>query len=203
MEEPKQQLAISPEEQRAAPRVTLLIRPAKLATAEGEFVCVIRDVSSTGVSVRLFHPLPAGERAWLETETGQRLAMRRVWVRGSEAGFRFEQDIDVPGLVNECGSFRKRKLRIRIELPVAIGFWGQSHAAKVSNLSQQGALIAADVKLALAQKLVIRSDYLPEIRAQVRWRRSGEYGLVFEDTFSLNDFAHMAAMLQSPALMRR
>lgn len=203
MEAPKQYLAVSPEEQRAAPRVTLLIRPAKLATAEGEFVCVIRDVSATGVSVRLFHPLPAGERACLETETGQRVAMRRVWVRDSEAGFQFDQAIDVPALVHETGHFRKRKLRIGIELPVSLTFLGQAHGAKVRNLSQQGALIEAAVPLALAQKLWLRSEYLPEIRAQVRWRRGSEYGLVFEDTFSLNDFAHMAAMLQSPSLVRR
>ena len=200
---PEQPLAISPDEQRAAPRVTLLIRPAKLGTAEGEFVCVIRDVSATGVSVRLFHPLPAGARACLETETGHRVTMQRVWVRDSEAGFQFDQPIDVRALINEEGSFRKRKVRIGIELPVSVGFLGQSHPARLHNLSQQGARIETGVQLALAQKIWLRSDYLPEIRAQVRWRRAGEYGLVFEDTFSLGDFAQMAAMLQSPSLLRR
>ena len=34
-------------EERAAPRFTLLIRAAKLVAPQGQFVCVIRDVSST------------------------------------------------------------------------------------------------------------------------------------------------------------
>ena len=38
-------------EQRAAPRFISLIRAAKLVCGQGEFVCVIRDVSATGVSV--------------------------------------------------------------------------------------------------------------------------------------------------------
>ena len=38
-------------DQRGAPRYTSLIRAAKLVCGQGEFVCVIRDVSSTGVSV--------------------------------------------------------------------------------------------------------------------------------------------------------
>lgn len=194
---------LSPAELRAAPRVTLLIRPAKLVTAEGQFVCVIRDVSATGVSVRLFHPLPVRDGAALETETGMRVAMRRVWVRDSEAGFRFDQEIDVAALVNEIGNFRKRKLRVEIELPVTVSFLGQNHPATVRNLSQQGALIDTDVRLALAQMVRVKSRYLPEIRAKVRWRRDSRYGLVFEDTFSLGDFAQLAALLQSPSLLGR
>ena len=196
-------MGLSPAELRAAPRVTLLIRPAKLVTAEGQFVCVIRDVSATGVSVRLFHPLPAGEVAILETETGMQVAMRRVWVRDSEAGFQFDQPIDVAELVNEIGKFRKRKLRVAIELPVTLSFLGQNHPAVIRNLSQQGALVEAEVRLALAQMVRLRSDYLPEIRAKVRWRRDSRYGLVFEDTFSLGDFAKLAALLQSPSLLGR
>lgn len=197
------QAGLSPEEQRAAPRVTLLIRPAKLLTPEGEFVCVIRDVSATGVSVRLFHPLPAGKQAVLETETGMRVSMRRVWVRDSEAGFHFDEAIDVAALVNEIGAFRKRRLRVAIELPVKVSFLGQNHPAMVRNLSQQGALVDCEVRLALAQMVRLRSDYLPEIRAKVRWRRDNRYGLVFEDTFSLGDFGQLAALLQSPSLLGR
>ncbi|WP_324261714.1 PilZ domain-containing protein [Altererythrobacter sp. H2] len=191
------------EELRAAPRVTLLIRPAKLAMPEGEFVCVIRDVSASGVSVRMFHPLPMGEAAVLETETGMRVTMHRVWDRDNEAGFQFEEPIDVAALVNEIGSYRKRKLRIGIDLPVNLAVLGQKHPAMIRNLSQQGARIECDVRLALIQMVRLESGYLPEIRAKVRWRRDSQFGLVFEDTFSLGDFAQIAARLQSPSLLSR
>jgi hypothetical protein len=202
-DKPEQSAGLKPGEQRVAPRVTLLIRPAKLVTPEGEFVCVIRDVSATGVSVRLFHPLPAGEQAMLETETGSQVAMRRMWVRDHEAGFQFDQPIDVTALVGEIGTYRKRKLRIGVELPVTVTVLGQGHPAVIRNLSQQGARIEADMRLAMAQMVRLRSDHLPEIRAKVRWRRGNQYGLVFEDTFSLGEFAQIAALLQSPSMLGR
>lgn len=190
-------------DQRAAPRVTLLIRPAKISTVEGEFVCVIRDVSSTGVSVRMFHLPPVGQRASLETETGQVIAMERVWARGKDVGFRFLSPIDVNALVGEEGHYPKRKLRLSIELPVVMLVLGQEHHAIVRNLSQQGARIECEQRLAIDQIVRLRSRPLPEIRAKVRWRGGNEYGLVFEDTFKLAEFAELAAHLQSPSLIER
>jgi hypothetical protein len=188
-------------DQRSAPRVTLLIRPAKIVTLEGEFVCVIRDVSATGVSVRLFHPPPVGQRATLETEAGQVMEMERVWARGKDVGFRFLEPIDVAAMVGEEGRFPKRKLRLAIELPVTLMLLGQEHHAVVHNLSQQGARIECQTRIAIDQVVRLRSSHMPEVRAKVRWRRGNEYGLVFEDTFQLGQFAQLAAQLQSTSLL--
>src|SRR5690606_6832932 len=74
-------LAVAEEEaeQRRAPRFTLLIRSAKLTSPYGEFLCIVRDVSETGVSVRLFHPLPADVPLTLELPNGDRHPLERVW----------------------------------------------------------------------------------------------------------------------------
>ncbi|OZA93906.1 MAG: PilZ domain-containing protein, partial [Erythrobacter sp. 34-65-8] len=90
-----------------------------------------------------------------------------------------------------------------IDLPVNLAVLGQKHPAMIRNLSQQGARIECDVRLALIQMVRLESGYLPEIRAKVRWRRDSQFGLVFEDTFSLGDFAQIAARLQSPSLLSR
>ena len=58
------------DEQRGAQRFTLLIRAAKLVTSKGEFICVIRDVSTTGVSVKLFHQVPDEDEMALELQSG-------------------------------------------------------------------------------------------------------------------------------------
>jgi len=56
-------------------------------------------------------------------------------------------------------------------------------------------------RIAIDQIVRLRSSHIPEVRAKVRWRRGDEYGLVFEDTFQLAQFAHLAARLQSPSLI--
>jgi hypothetical protein len=192
-------------EQRAAPRFTLLIRAAKLVCDAGEFVCVLRDVSETGVSVRLFHALPSAESFALHMPAGAIYPITSVWQRGHEAGFRFDEAVPVESLINEASLYPKRGLRLALEFPVMLSTLTQRCAAMVINLSQQGALLECEALFAIDQNLRIEggevAPELKEIRAKVRWRRGTRYGVVFDDTFTLGDFAKLAARLQAPALL--
>ena len=73
--------------------------------------------------------------------------------------------------------------------------------AMVENISQQGARFECPELLAIDQNLRLEGRGLRETRAKVRWRRDNHYGVVFDDTFTLGDFARMAALLQAPALL--
>ncbi len=192
-------------ELRTAPRFTLLIRAAKLVSAQGEFVCVIRDVSETGVSVRLFHALPGCSNFALQMPAGAIYELASVWQRENEAGFAFAQAVEVTQLVHEASEYPKRGLRLGVCFPVTITTLTQAFEAVVENLSQQGARITCDALLAIDQTVRIAVPGLGgetrEVRAKVRWRRDRHYGVVFDDTFTLGDFARLAARLQAPALL--
>jgi len=187
---------------RAAPRYTLLIRAAKLISPQGEFVCVIRDVSSTGVSVRLFHPLPQCDPIALELRSGEIYKIERRWEREGEAGFQFSAPVNVEHLVAEVGQFPKRGLRLGVEFPIAVKTLTLRRDATIKNISQQGARIECDALLAIDQTVRIESKEIPEVRAKIRWRRDRDYGLVFDDTFTLGDFAKLAVRLQCPTLLQ-
>lgn len=197
--------ALAADELRAAPRFTLLIRAAKLVSAQGEFVCVIRDVSETGVSVRLFHALPGCKDFALHMPAGAVYEITQVWQRDNEAGFIFSQAVEVGKLVNESTDYPKRGLRLGVCFPVMLNTLAGSFEAVVENLSQQGARITCDSLLAIDQTVRITAPGLMqkprELRAKVRWRRDQQYGLVFDDTFTLGEFARLAALLQAPALL--
>lgn len=192
-------------EQRAAPRFSLLIRAAKLVCTAGEFVCVIRDVSETGISARMFHRLPADGHCQLHMSGGAMYQMVAVWQNANEAGFRFEQPVAVEALINEAASFPKRGIRLGVTFPVTLTTLTQRCTAVVENFSQQGALLECDGLFAIEQNLRIEAGAvateLKEIRAKVRWRRGTRYGVVFDDTFTLGDFAKLAARLQAPDLL--
>lgn len=192
-------------ELRAAPRFTLLIRAAKLASAQGEFVCVIRDVSETGVSVRLFHTLPACPSFALHMPGGASYEISPVWQRENEAGFTFDAPVEVEKLVNESTDYPKRGLRLGLCFPVKMNMLSGSTEALVENISQQGARLTCDRLLAIDQTVRLEmpdlGGKLREVRAKIRWRRENSYGVVFDDTFTLGDFARLAALLQAPALL--
>lgn len=193
------------EDLRTAPRFTLLIRAAKLVSPNGEFVCVIRDVSETGISVRLFHALPSGSPLELHMPGGGTYEIQPKWQRENEAGFQFAETVDVQRLINEAGQYPKRGLRLGVCFPVHVSTLTQRCEAMIINLSQQGARLECDGLFAIDQTLQIKACHpileFSEARAKVRWRRDREYGVVFDDTFTLGDFARLAARLQSPGLL--
>ncbi len=185
-------------EARVAPRFTLLLRAAKLISPMGEFLCVIRDVSSTGLSVRNFHALPPGGPVRLQLQSGECHAIEKVWERDGAAGFRFTDEIDIAKFLNEKGRYPKRPVRLKLRFPVMTAHRGQVSVAQILDISQQGARITCRSRLAIDQILRLEAECLPLIQAKVRWRRGDEYGLVFEDIFQFAALAKLAALLQWP-----
>ncbi|WP_341712377.1 PilZ domain-containing protein [Erythrobacter sp.] len=189
-------------DQRGAPRYTSLIRAAKLVCGQGEFVCVIRDVSATGVSLRTFHGLPTDEQIALELQNGETYEMRQVRADGFDGSYRFERVVPVEKLIHENWAFPKRQLRLNLAMPLTVSTLTQKANAYMLNLSQQGARVECDSVFAIDQTVRIENEFMPEIRAKVRWRRDANYGLAFDTFFSLREFALLAARVQCPLLLK-
>ena len=186
-------------EQRSAPRFTLLIRAAKLISCGGEFLCVVRDASESGISVRLFHPLPPDVPLELELPNGDRYELDRVWEEEGKAGFRFPEPADIERIVEGRSRFARRAVRVNLEVPCLLEAGGRRFEGNIRNLSQQGAQICTRERLSLIQRVKLSAPGLPEIAAKVRWRRDDSYGLSFEDTFQFAELAALAFELQRSA----
>jgi hypothetical protein len=173
-----------------------LIRSAKLICGAGEYLCVIRDVSATGVRLRIFHPLPPGQRFQLELSTGDRFEIERVWEATDHAGFRFADWIDVQGFIAEASPYPKRALRLRLDHPAALATDAGASGVTLRDLSREGARIETTLPLAIRQKVKLTGEGLPAIIANVCWRSSSAYGLVFQQVFTFEELARLAARLQ-------
>lgn len=183
-------------EQRVAPRFTLLIRAAKLITPVGEFLCVIRDASESGISVRTFHALPKPEDMEIELQNGDRYGLEQVWEEQDRAGFRFTQAVDVRRIIESPSRFAKRPIRLKLDAPAEISSLAGKADVTIRNISQQGASVTSGVRLALDQRVKISAWGLRETSARVRWRNAGEVGLAFEDTYQFGELARIARLLQ-------
>lgn len=185
-------------EQRAAPRFTLLIRAAKLIVdGESEFLCVIRDASVTGLKIRLFNPLPEHASLAIEMSNGDRYPVEQIWSEGEYVGFRFTGEVDIERLLDEShGAFPKRQVRLRIHLDAILHSGGEAVHVAFQDISQQGACIESDKWLLMNELVRLETEVLPPIYAKVRWRSHPRYGLLFEQTFKLDELARFAAPLQ-------
>jgi hypothetical protein len=187
---------LSAAEQRATQRYTPLIRTAKITGAAGEFLCVVSDISATGVSVRLFHPLPKEPGLRLEMPNGEQLPVETVWVRDGRAGFRFQSPVDLPCVLAGHSQWPKRPIRLNLDMPATLAGLTGRFDATIRNISLQGAQVECADRLAIDQRLRLSSRILPEIVTKVRWRNGHFYGLVFDTTFRFADLARIAAHAQ-------
>lgn len=184
------------QEQRSASRFTLLIRTAKLICSEGEFCCVVRDASTSGIKARIFHKLPEVEDMLLEMPNGDLHAMRLAWEEQDHAGFRFTQDADISRIVESPSRFAKRAVRINVQVDGEVANIQGRAPVTIHNLSQQGAMITCDAHYSIDQRLKLIAPLLPEVQAKVRWRKGNSYGLVFDDLFQFGELARLVAELQ-------
>lgn len=181
---------------RAAPRFTLLIRSAKLIAGNCEYLCIIRDVSASGVRLRVFHAMPPRPQMTLELSSGERFLVERVWERDDHAGFRFSDPIDVHRFIAEASPYPKRALRLRMEFPAILTADRISLPAQVHDLSRQGARIETNQPLAIGQRVKLQAKGLPGIIGNVCWRSTPAYGLVFQTTFTFEELAKIAVLFQ-------
>lgn len=190
-------------EQRAAARYTPLIRTAKITGVSGEFLCVVSDISATGVSVRLFHTLPRDVSLNLEMPNGGSLALERVWEKDGRAGFRFAGEIDLSKVLDGHGQWPKRPIRLNLDMPAKLAGLTGRFEATIKNISLQGAQIECASRLAIDQRLRLSNALLPEIVTKVRWRKGNIYGLVFDTTFQFAELARTVALAQGMAVERQ
>lgn len=190
-------------EQRTTARYTPLIRTAKITGASGEFLCVVSDISSSGVSVRLFHALPRDKALKLEMSNGDSLALERVWEKEGRAGFRFAGDVDLSKILEGKGKWPKRPIRLNLDMPARLAGLTGRFDATIRNISMQGAQIECENRLAIDQRLRLSNTSLREIVTKVRWRKGNLYGLIFDDTFQFADLARFVAHAQGVAVEKK
>jgi hypothetical protein len=182
------------EERRQAPRFTLLIQTAKLISHHGEFLCIVRDASAEGVRIRHFGYLPPDEFIEFELANGQRFTVQLAWKDEEYAGLKFNKEVNLARIVKlSNGTLPKRQLRLATEIVGKVKFADIHCAATIRNISQQGACIECPEQMALGQLIRLESDMLDPVYAKVRWRKGAVYGLVFEDTLSLERLAEIVA----------
>lgn len=183
-------------ELRAAPRFSLLIRSAKLVCEDGEFLCVVRDVSETGVRLRLFHPLPAAARLALELGNGEVYFIEKVWESADHAGMRFSAPIDVAEFIAEPESHARKAVRLNLSARARLDAGPLVELVTLTSLSQHGTGFTAQSHLAVGERIKLTCPGLPPLIGTVAWRASPGYGMVFQSYFGLAELARMAASLQ-------
>ena len=173
-----------------------LMRAAKLICQSGEYICLLRDLSASGVRIGMFHAVPPETHVFLETPSGEVHAMIRMWERGTTAGFRFAKPVEPDDFLAELGAGDIRKLSLRMRVPALAVVNGLVQPVTLTSLSQGAANMETDGFLAVCQSFMLSVEGLGECGAWVRMRRGSKYEIVFDTIHRLDQLAQQALALQ-------
>jgi len=182
---------------RCAERVTLMFRTANLIAEGHQILCIIRNISQSGVRLEFFHPIAQTERYILDAGNGRCYGMTLVWIDRNSAGFQFDAAINITEIVKPpCSGYPRRPTRLAIRSALLFHGGGRVQLAYLRDLSMAGACVETNLLLAEGDEVQISLVEEQTLMAQVRWCRSPYIGVKFYQPMSLKDCARLANHLQ-------
>ncbi len=180
-------------DRRLQERHTLVLRVGLLEIEGNASFCLLKNISSKGVQVKLYSPLHEGTAVSLRVGDEDAMQGRAAWVRDGNAGITFEKGLD-PGTLLRVRQMispdrRRSSPRINARARATLRTGGRTYAAELCDLSTTGAKIRTrrPIETEGAAILVLRN--LPGLRTYVRWTDGHHCGLVFESPIPIQIIA--------------
>ncbi|MGY4398060.1 hypothetical protein ACVWZA_003262 [Sphingomonas sp. UYAg733] len=190
-------------ERRRDPRQVTVLRVAKLQSAAGEELCLVRNISCGGLMAHVYSVLATGDIVTVEFKSGHAISGHILWHRNGLAGVEFHEKVDPTSVLSgdelSPQPAQQRAPRVELELSGRIRVGAHYHAATLLNISQGGAKIRVAEAFELAEKLVLTVNGLPPIAASVRWSDNGQAGIAFDVPVPFDVLAHWLPMMQRQA----
>ncbi len=187
----RQRTAVESSERRRNLRTATVFQVAKLITTRFEELCLLRDVSPSGLKAEVYCPVTAGERIEIELKTEHRVTGRVAWSDGASIGMQFDHEVPMLAMLAHC-AFDDRVARIRpsrlvCSLDGGLVVDGREEAVTVLNVSLAGLKITLDQHPHDPRAIAV----LPQLGRRactVRWARGGEAGIQFDEAMRYPDF---------------
>lgn len=172
-----------PPERRSGQRHLTILRVGALIVDGERELCLVRNISAGGVMVHVYRPIEVGTKLSVEIKNDDALPGEVVWSRDSNIGVKFDEPIDVPGLLASSKLLgdgkRARRPRVQVDRMARLRCESQVHWVQVRDISQGGIKIESDAALPIDADVVVTLDGFRALPAIVRWHANGCYGISF------------------------
>lgn len=180
-------------ERRRNLRTATVFQVAKLISDRYEELCLLRDVSPSGLKGEAYCPIEIGDRIEIELKTEHHVAGEVAWVDDETFGMRFDEEVPVLAMLAHC-AFDDRVARIRpprlsSRLPATVSIDEERQSVTVLNVSLAGMKIALDTIVPSDARTIATLPELGRRACTIRWVRDGEAGVMFDEPLTYPDFA--------------
>lgn len=171
---------------RADERHLTLFRVGSIFIGDRRELCLVKNISAGGAAIRAYSTLKAKQPVRVELKEGQPIAGKVSWVKGSDAGIRFDHAVDVLELLKSTSEGpRPRMPRVEVR---CVGFVREGailHRSTVHNISQGGLSVETANPLTVGADVTVSLPGLPPQEAVVRWNDGPRYGITFNSVLPL------------------
>ncbi|WOK35663.1 PilZ domain-containing protein [Sphingomonas sp. C3-2] len=177
-------------DRRGAKRFMTILRVGKLVTSGQQRLCLIRNISSSGLMAHVYAPHAVGDKVEIELKADQPLRGEIVWVRDEHIGVRFDGQIEVQDILTGRTTIEGRKPRaprIEVEARARVKVDNTVYRVAVRDISQGGICIDLDEPLKQGDDAVVTVDGMEQMSAIVRWCHEGQVGLSFIKPVAFDD----------------
>ena len=171
-------------DRRTCDRVTMVLRVGLLEFEGKSAFCLLRNISSQGVQLKLYAPLALGTKVNLRVGDENIVEGHVAWACDGLAGIDFIRPLDPAALlrVRQAAVSHRRRASPRAQ---ASGFavlrtGGQEYPAKLCDISASGAKILTARSIKPGGSAILLLPKMPALRAYVRWTCGQDTGLLFE-----------------------
>jgi PilZ domain-containing protein len=172
------------EERRKGERFTLILRVGVLEQMDKVSLCLVKNISSTGVQIKFYTQPMVGNDATIRVADEPAVKGQVVWIKGDTAGLSFDEELDSARLLRvrqKLDTNRRRSVpRVSVNASATLRTGGRTRHATICDISSLGARIRTSSILKTGDRAVISFAELPPITAFVRWCDGDEVGLAFE-----------------------
>lgn len=186
------------DEGRAAPRFRTLLQSARLIGEKNQSLCIVRDVSETGMKVRLFGTVDVGDRICVEFKGGRTVCATVQWTDDRFAGLAFETAIDLQQIFDTVEpDYSHRAPRLELNATATVTFGRVRTTMAILDISVSGIKMLGGDALIRGENVAIDIEGLVKCNAVVKWKASDLVGVELEHPMPVERLTAWASQLNS------
>jgi hypothetical protein len=173
---------------RADERHLTLFRVGTLIVGDRRELCLIKNVSASGMMIRAYSSMTEGGAVTVELKQGQLVRGEVRWVRDHNVGIAFDQPIDVVELLSSSmDGPRPRMPRVEVSCTASARQGSNLASLKVHDISQGGLKAESGRTLDVGEDVVVTLPGLTPLQGIVRWREGAFHGVSFNGLLALSE----------------
>lgn len=175
-----------PANRRNGQRHLTLFRVGALSVEGRRELCLIKNISAGGMSIRPYCALPAGTPVVIELKSGVSVPGTVAWCEDMSAGVEFDEPVDVLDILMASDEGPKPRMpRVEIDCPATVRDGALVHRLRACDISQGGVKLVGELPDGAGNDLRVTLPGLAPQAASLRWSGDGHSGVTFNRLLAL------------------